>query len=102
MANGFVVWEGESRLDGSPVVLIVTGFKRKSSNRKTGEMLQSYILRRDVDPLETIRLGLDGGICGECRHRSRAGGGDGSCYVNVGQGPRAVYSCYERGGSSRS
>jgi len=98
MSNGYVVWEGASRLDGSPIVLIVTGLKRKSSNRKTGAMVQSYILRRDVEPLEAIRVGLDGGICGSCRHRSRAAGGDGSCYVNVGQGPRAVYSCYERGG----
>jgi hypothetical protein len=98
MSNGLVVWEGESRLDGSPVVLIVTGLKRASSNRKTGAVLQSYILRQDVAPLETIRFGLDGAICGDCCHRSRAGGGDGSCYVNVGQGPRSVYACYERGG----
>ena len=79
MSNDFVVWEGESCLDGSPVVLIVVGFKRRSSNRKTGEMLQSYILRRDLAPLEAIRVGLDGGICGNCRHRSLAAGGDGSC-----------------------
>ena len=98
MSNGFVVWEGASRFDGSPIVLIVTGLKRKSSNRKTGAMVQSYILRRDVAPLEAIRIGLDGAICGDCRHKSRAGGGDGSCYVNIGQGPRAVYACYERGG----
>lgn len=98
MSNGYVVWEGESRLDGSPIVLIVTGLKRKSSNRKTGAIVQSYILRRDVTPLDAISLGLDGAICGDCRHRSVAGGGDGSCYVNVGQGPRSVYSCYERGG----
>ena len=30
MANGFVVWEGESRLDGAPIVLIITGFSQKS------------------------------------------------------------------------
>ena len=54
MSNGFVVWEGASRLDGSPIVLIVTGLKRKSSNRKTGAMVQSYILRRDVAPLASV------------------------------------------------
>ena len=52
MANGFVVWEGESRLDGAPIIPIITGFSQKSTNRKAREMLQSYILRRDVPPLE--------------------------------------------------
>ncbi len=98
MANGFVVWEGESCLDGAPIVLIVIGFSRQSTNRKTGGMLQSYILRRDVSPLEAVRIGLDPSVCGDWRHRSIASGGEGSCYVNIGHGPRAVYSCYERGG----
>ena len=73
MANGRVVWEGESRLDGAPIVLIVTGFSQKSANRKTGRMLQSYILRRDVAPLEAVRTGLDTSVCGGCRHRSPRG-----------------------------
>ena len=98
MANGFIVWEGESRLDGAPIVLIVTGFSRQSTNRKTGGMLQSYILRRDVSPIEAVRIGLDVSVCGDCRHRSTASGGEGSCYVNIGHGPRAIYACYERGG----
>jgi hypothetical protein len=83
MANGFVVWEGESCLDGAPIVLIVIGFSRKSTNRKTGGMLQSYILRRDVSPLEAVRIGLDPSVCGDCPHRSTASGGEGSCYVNM-------------------
>jgi hypothetical protein len=98
MANGMVVWKGESRLDGSPIVLIITGFSQKSTNRKTGSMLQSYILRRDVSPLDAARTGLDTAVCGDCRHRSTAPEGNGSCYVNIGHGPRAVYACYERGG----
>jgi hypothetical protein len=98
MINGYVVFEGESRLDSAPIVLIVTGFARRSTNRKTGRVLQSYILRRDVAPLEAVRLGLDPSICGSCPHRSTASGGLGSCYVNIGHGPRAVYSCYERSG----
>ena len=102
MANGRVVWEGESRLDGAPIVLIVTGFSQKSANRKTGRMLQSYILRRDVAPLEAVRIGLDTAVCGSCRHRSIASNGNGSCYVNIGHGPRAVYACYERGGYRES
>ncbi len=96
--NGYVVWEGPSELDGSPIVLIATGLKVSSTNRKTGAMSQTYIVRRDVAPLETIRLGLDCAICGDCPHRSVAAGGAGSCYVNIGHGPRSVYACYERGG----
>lgn len=104
MAHGFVVWEGPSRLDGSPIALIVTGFgtvRRKKVNKKTGPMLQSYILRRDMVPVEAVRVGLDTAICGGCRHRSVASGGLGSCYVMVAKGPHAVFGCYERGGYAR-
>lgn len=33
--NGLVIWEGESQIDGSPIVLIMTGLLY-SANRKTG------------------------------------------------------------------
>ena len=35
--NGVVLWQGASELDGAPIVLIATGFTRKSANDKTGD-----------------------------------------------------------------
>ena len=96
--NGAVLWEGPSPVDGSPIVLIITGLAGKASaNRKTGEMLQTWILRQDMDPVVALMSGHDRAICGDCPMR-----GDHSkaraCYVNVGQAPKSVYRCYARGG----
>ncbi|BAZ37558.1 hypothetical protein NIES4101_62510 [Calothrix sp. NIES-4101] len=47
LRNGYVVWEGASLIDGSPIVLILTGFVNPTSNRKTGRQLQSWILSQN-------------------------------------------------------
>ena len=94
--NGVILWRGASLLDGSPIVAIATGLNSKSSNRKTGAMVQTYILRSDVDPIAAIRTGQDASICGDCRHRGKAGH-ERTCYVNVGQGPLGVYRAFKRG-----
>jgi hypothetical protein len=46
-------------LDGEPIVVIATGFKRSSANPKTGDMLRTWILRRDVAPFAAIHNGAD-------------------------------------------
>jgi hypothetical protein len=48
--NGKILWEGNSPLTGDPIVCIITGLKSKSSNEKTGDMLQTVILRTDIEP----------------------------------------------------
>lgn len=98
--NGVVLWRGASLIDGAPIVVIATGLKSGSSNRKTGAMVQTYILREDVSPLDAIASGADASICGDCRHRGtvrdgKAGYGR-TCYVNVGQGPLGVWKAYKR------
>lgn len=95
--NGAVIWEGESLLDGQPVVAIVTGLAAGSANAKTGGLLQTWILRQDVHPVEARRTGADASICGECRHRSLRAGGQGTCYVNVGFAPAGIWKGYRRG-----
>lgn len=99
MANGYILWEGASLLDGAPIVVIATGFAQKSSNRKTGGMVQTYILRRDIDPVSAVQSGDDASICGDCPHRGTSLNNKNSgrtCYVNVGQGALAVYRAYKR------
>jgi hypothetical protein len=98
--NGVVVWEGESPVDGAPIALILTGLTSKSANRKTGPMLQTWILRQDMPPLEAVRNDVDSSICGSCVHKGthvddkRVGR---SCYVNVGQAPTSIWATYAAG-----
>ena len=95
--NGYILWRGPSLLDGAPIVVI--GIK-KSGNRKTGRMLQTYILRADQTPVEAIRSGADASICGSCPSRGIVVDGRNkgrTCYVNIGQGPTGVYKAFQRG-----
>jgi hypothetical protein len=97
MSNGLVLWQGASLIDGAPIVVIATGLQRKSSNVKTGGMVQTYILRADMEPTAAIKVGADASICGACPHRGDGTGKGRTCYVNVGQGPLAVWRAWKRG-----
>lgn len=88
---GFVLYEGKSILDGQPVVAIAT---LKSGNAKTGNMIQTWIIRSDMNPVAVANSKLDGTICGSCPHRQSLGG---ACYVNIGQAPNAVYKTFKAG-----
>lgn len=90
-----LIYEGPSQIDGAPIVVLATGIDTPSTNIKTGPMLQTYILRSDVRPVEALKTKQDSSICGDCPHRGRA------CYVNVGQAPTAVYDAYKRGNAKR-
>lgn len=95
--NGAILYKGPSLLDGAPIVVIATGLAHSSANRKTGDMIQTYILREDMEPTAAVKLGADSTICGQCPHRGSGNGKERTCYVNVGQGPLAVYRAYKRG-----
>jgi hypothetical protein len=89
--NGFVIHEDQHR------VIIATGFSTKSDNRKTGDMVQIWILVRSMDPVRAIKEGLDRLICGSCVHRGDGTGGGRSCYVNVGQAPLGIWRAWKAG-----
>jgi hypothetical protein len=101
---GVILYSGPSAIDGQPIVVIATGFRRKSKNTKTGRMIQTWILRRDVAPHVAIHSGADRSVCGSCplrgviersgrkrRNRRRA------CYVRIAQAPLGVWRAYHRG-----
>lgn len=90
---GITLYDGPSALDGAPIVVVATF---NSNNRKTGAMVQVWILRKDVSPVAAIQSGADASICGDCVHRSNVDGVR-TCYVNVGQAPLAVWNAYRRG-----
>lgn len=105
MANGVILWEGKSQIDGAPIMLIATGIASGSVNSKTGALVQTWILRADQSPVAAIHNGADESICGACPHRgtletqpdgttrNRAR----SCYVAVFQAPRNVWETAMRG-----
>jgi hypothetical protein len=90
---GGVIYNGPSMLDGKPIVVIITGFQG-TINSKTGPMLQTWIMRADIDPGYTVQNGLDGSICGDCPQRRSTGG---ACYVVVEQGPLRIWRAWKAG-----
>lgn len=103
-ARGVIFYEGPSEIDGAPIVGIAIF---KSSNRKTGNMVQTYIIRQDIKPAEASRLGLDASICGNCIHRGQHDdegkliSGTRTCYVVLGQGPTGAFKSYQEDKYSR-
>jgi hypothetical protein len=96
-----IIYNGPSLLDGKPIVVIGTYSKR---NAKTGAVLQTYIIRADINPLEASKTGEDYSICGPCVMRgtptddpNRKQAKDRDCYVNLGQGVLIVYRSYIKG-----
>ena len=89
--KGLVMYRGPSQIDGQPIVVVAT---LKSSNRKTGDMVQTWILRENLHPVEASKRKDDVSICGNCPHRHATGG---SCYVNIGQAPASIWKSYRAG-----
>jgi len=96
-----IIYKGPSLLDGKPIVAIATWSNR---NTKTGAVLQTYILRSDINPLEASKTGEDFSICGDCTMRGevttdpeRKQAKGRRCYVNLGQGVLIVYKSFLRG-----
>ena len=88
--GGVELWRGASVIDGAPISYVAT---LRSSNRKTDNMIQTCILRQDMSPVDAVKDGSDESICGGCIHRAQDGKHR-SCYVNVGQAPRAIWKSW--------
>jgi len=88
---GLILWKGKSLLDGERIMVITTGVFNKSANSKTGDMIQTWIMRRDINPMLARRLGEDKSICGNCKLKEC-----GACYVNL-RSPITIYNAYQDG-----
>jgi len=91
---GLIIYEGPSVLNGEPIVMVATF---KSGNRKTGNLIQTWILPSEQHPTLAIRNGDDAAVCGDCPHRG-INGAVRSCYVNMLFGPGRVWRTYQDGG----
>jgi hypothetical protein len=91
--RGFIFYRGNSPIDNAPIVGIAV---LKSRNEKTGNMVQTFILRADIHPMDAIKSADDVSICGSCIHR-----GDSqtkrTCYVDVGKSVSQIYKAFKRG-----
>ena len=92
----FKVYEGPSAKDPDiTIMVLITGLVAKSKNEKTGAMVQSYILLRDVEPHIAIKTGQDEAVCGDCPLRpyifKRGEVSPKRCYVKTYRGPLATY-----------
>lgn len=96
---GYIAYEGKSKIDGRPIVIIINKINTASDNAKTGELVQSFIIRADVDPVTAQTNGQDVSICGQCEHRPSLAreSGEAPCYVNTGRSVLQVYNAYKRG-----
>jgi hypothetical protein len=96
---GYIAYEGPSEIDGAPIVVIVNKINDASKNGKTGDIVQSFIIRSDVNPVEALQTGADASICGQCEHRPIIAKQTGKvpCYVQVAKSVLSVYNAYLRG-----
>lgn len=95
--GGVILWQGKSRIDGAPIVAIATFGTR---NEKTGDVVQTWIIRTDISPVEASQTGADESVCGACPLRGAANGKTAtgrSCYVNLGQAPLAIWRAFRTG-----
>lgn len=89
-----ILYEGPSMLNGKPIVAIATGLDGKSTNVKTGPMVQTWILSQKESPMEAAKSGNDDAVCGDCPLRPL---NLGTCYVTLFQGPRSIWATWKRG-----
>lgn len=89
--NGYTIYHGPSAITFTPITAILT---LRSTNSKTGNIPQLWILSADEEPHEAVKSGGDVAVCGGCRHRHARGG---SCYVTLHRGPLSVYRAWKRG-----
>ena len=57
--TGVILYEGPSHIDGAPIVVIANRITAPSTNDKTGAMVQTFIIRADVNPYRALKTGQD-------------------------------------------
>jgi hypothetical protein len=92
-ARGKLKTTGYLLLETELVIVIAT---LKTRNRKTGDMLQVWILNRHESPVSSVKTGSDANICFDCPARGFKGKKR-ICYVPL-RSPQAIWRKYTRGG----
>ena len=93
---GVILYEGPSLLDGAPIVAIANRIDTASNNDKTGAMVQTFIMRQDIDPHLATKSGDDSSVCGNCPLRPATAAMGPRCYVKTFQAPKSTWKAYHR------
>ena len=89
--RGAVLYEGPSRIDKEPITVIMT---YTSSNEKTGDIPQVWLLPHGVHPHQARVEGHDTRVCGGCIFAGNRG-----CYLNWFE-LKSIQDSYTRGNYS--
>ena len=84
---GYVLYQTEE------IAIIAT---LKTRNRKTGKMIQIWIINRNISPMDALQSGASSAICFDCPHMGDGTGKKRTCYVNL-RYVQAVWKAYQRG-----
>ena len=87
---GYVLYET------AEIVVIAT---LKTRNRKTGQMIQIWILNRHISPMDAMQSGATRAICFDCPHMGDGTGKNRTCYVNL-RYVQAIWKAYQSGRQS--
>lgn len=86
--RGAVLYEGPSKIDKEPIIVIMT---YTSSNEKTGDIPQVWLLPRGIHPHQARVEGHDTRVCGGCIFAGNRG-----CYLNWFE-LKSIQDSYTRG-----
>lgn len=94
--NGYLVYSGPSRINGDPIIAIAI---LKSTNEKTGNIVQLYILVAGRTPYNAAKCNANISVCGSCPMRKHMVGEKmvGACYVDLLKGLHQVWKSYDAG-----
>ena len=81
-------------LDGLDIVVLISGLKTRSKNDKTGDMFQTWVLVKDIHPVEAAKIGADASICGDCPRRPI---NDNTCYLVLWKAIASMWNAYQSG-----
>lgn len=90
--NGLIIYRGPSRINGAPILGILTGITRRSRNQATGECLQTWVLDATIDPAEAYYKGKNQAVCGDCAFAQYK-----VCYVPWWREPLSIWKAAHAG-----
>lgn len=85
--KGFIFYRGPSILNDEHNIVGIATLKTK--NRKTGNLIQTWILPEKINPIQELHMDHISPICGNCPLRNNG------CYVQVGKAPNAIAKAFK-------
>ena len=107
--NTLCIYHGPANNDNRDIVVLVTGITRPSTNTKTLDMAQVFIMFADESPTTAVITGNDEVVCGQCFLRpiianqlKETGDSFIPCYVDKARGPGSAWKSWHMGNVVRT